>query len=302
MADEPQPSADASREAEHRLNRAFALLNCSTRPWRNGECVVQWQDRSFPVRLDTLAHQVPIDIPSAEPEELAFAIAGILGLALPDRLLFDFDLARPWLRPRIVSREALRGPERAMCRRDAFGSLIKSVAIGLGPRAPFVTTRMLDHWPLEFEDVLTVAIDNLRRTIDPDLLVEIDGADGLLALLSDLVPGSSACFALDALLPDEAARGCVFTVPAMDACIMLPLVPGATVDGLAMLIQTTLTMHAESRQPISDQLFWFRGRMIEHIRVTSLDEGGERRAHLESTGLVRDLLRELGEVDGATME
>lgn len=279
-----------------RLDEAFRVLGCAARPWRQGERVVEWQGRTFPVRVETLAHQVPIDIHEADADELAFALSGILGIPLPDRLLFDFASARPWLRPRVVTREFLRGPERAMCRRDAFGPLIKGVTVGLGPRAGFVTTRVLDRWPVEFEDVMLVATENLKQTLDPEMLVEIDSVPGLYALISDLVPGSSACLALERLLPEDVS-GCVFSVPTVDACLILPLDAHATVDHLAMLIQSTLTMYAESHEPVLEQLFWQRNGVPELIRVLSSDEGDAWRAHIESTPVVRALLRELGEAD-----
>lgn len=279
-----------------RLDEAFRVLGCATRPWRQGVSTVEWQGRSFPVRIDTLAHQVPIGLAEADADELAFAISGILGIPLPDRLLFDFDNARPWLRPRVVTRAFLRGPERAMCRRDAFGPLIKGVTIGLGPRAGFVTTRVLDQWPVEFEDVLLIAVENLKRTLDPEMLVEIDSAPGLHALISDLIPGSSASLAPEHVLP-EGVSGCVFAVPTVDSCLILPLDGRVTVDHLAMLIQSTLTMFAESHEPLLEQLFWYRKGVPELIRVLSSDEGDSWRAHIESTPLVRELLRELGEAD-----
>ena len=289
----PETNEKSIRE---RLDEAFRVLGCVPRPWRSGECTIEWQGRTFPVRVETLGQQVPIDITDAEPDELAFGISGILGIPLPDRLLFDFESARPWLRPRVVTREHLKGPDRAMCRRDAFGPLLKAATVGLGPRAGFVTTRTLDQWPVEFEDVLLIAQENLKRTLDPEMLAEIEGAPGLLALVSDLIPGSSASLAPEAvLLPG--VEDCVFSVPTMDSMLVLPLDGHATVDHLAMLIQSTLSMFAESHDPLLDQLFWYRNGRNELLRVLSTDEGDAWRAHIESTPLVRELLRALGETD-----
>ncbi len=290
-------NSDAAQQGiRNRLDEAFRALGCVPRAWRFGASTVEWQGKTFPVRVDTLASQIPIDISDAEPDELVFAISGILGIPVPDRLLADFECVRPWLRPRVVTREHLKGPERTMCRRDAFGPLIKAATVGLGPRAGFVTTRMLDRWPVEFEDVLLIAQENLKRTLDPDMLAEIDGGPGLLALVSDLIPGSSASLSLESILPDGVTSA-VFSVPSMETLLLLPVDAHATVDHLAMLIQTTLSMYAESHDPILDQLFWHRNGSAELIRVLSSDEGDAWRAHIETTPIVQELLRALGEVD-----
>ncbi len=300
---QPQPSDPATaRETERRLDRAFGILGCTTRAWKQGVSTVTRNDQAFPVSIETLSQQLPIEVSSAEPDELAFAISGLLGIPLPDALAFDFDQARPWLRPRIVGRQRLTGPDRAMCRRDAFGPLLKAVTLGLGERAPFVTTRVLDRWPVEFDDVLTIAIDNLRRSVDPDSLLEIDGDSGVHAVVSDLLPGSSACLVIDSLLPRLPPGGVVFSVPVDDACLLMPVDENATVDSLAVLIQSTLTMMQDRQDAISDQLFWKRGGGVDHIHLTMLEEGSQRRAHIEATAVMRQLLRELGGTDDALLD
>lgn len=301
--------------------RAFELLDTRILKWRGTTAVLQRRERVF--EHNVFEHLDVLDSsPGETPEQpLAIYLATRLGLPLPDSLALDLDLIRPWLRARLVHPRVLEGPARAMCRREAFADeararggrapaegtepntggsgLLLAVGIGGSRSISFVTTRALDLWGLTFEEVVMIGADNIRRLVSPDDLSEVDGAPGVLALVdSSGEVGASAVLVLDRLIPDASNEtGILFSVPGDDACLLLPVRPGAGAASLAAMVQMTYALAAERDLPLSERIFWSRRGRVSSLPMTAVVEGDSRRVHLEASGETEELLRILGELE-----
>lgn len=298
------------REVEQVFEAALARLGADGIRWKG--VVLHFHRRGEPGTLDTSEHLEVLDnAPARTPVDgLAIYLASRLGVPLPDDLALDLRVVRPWLRPRVLPVRALEGPSRAMCRRPAFGSgpdhapapdLIAAVSIGAGRSASFVTTRSLDAWNLEFDDVMNLARANLRGLVTPDDLHDVEGggAEGVLSLNDpSLETGAASALVIEHLLPEAASpEGVLFAVPSLDTLLALPVRRGAGARSLAALVQVVFTMTAQHAEPLSETILWRRDQGTDAVPMTSVHEGGSRRVHLEARGVVEHLLRILGEID-----
>lgn len=307
------------REVEEVFERALSRLDAKPLKWKG--IVLRFERRGVPHKLNTADHLDILDnIPANTPVDgMAVYLGARLGFPLPEDLALDLRAVRPWLRPRVLHTRVLEGPARAMCRRAAFTpvaddappapppapDLITAVSIGAGRTATFVTTRALDTWGLGFEDVLALALNNLRALINPSDLRDADGAAGVLTLTDPtLETGAAASLVLEHLLPElDPHAGALFAVPSDATTVVLPVRSGAGAKALASLVRAVYAIAAEQDTPLSETIFWHRpakrgGRPdIIAVPMTSVQEGGARRVHLEAQGVVEDLLRILGEID-----
>lgn len=300
------------REVEEVFEAALARLGATPGKWKG--VVLHFERRGEPGSLDTSEHLEVLDnAPARTPVVgLAIYLASRLAIPLPDDLALDLRAARPWLRPRVLPVRALEGPSRAMCRRPAFGNtpehapapdLIAAVSIGAGRSATFVTTRSLDGWNLEFDDVMKLARANLCELIGPDDLHDVEGAEGVLSLNDpSLETGAASALVIDHLLPEASTpEGVLMAVPALDTLLAMPVRPGAGARALATLVQVVFTMTSRHAEPLSEAVLWRRdsgaGPATDAVPMTSTHEHGARRVHLEAHGVVEDLLRILGEIE-----
>ncbi len=323
-------------EVRSLFERALERLGVTVTRWKGATAIAQRRDK--PLEINVAAHLEVLDSrPERTPRDgLAIYLSSRLGLPLPDELALDLRIVRPWLRARVLHPRVLEGPSRAMCRREAFSQpgdeagsappqtdLITAVSIGGAGSVSFVTTRSLDAWDLTFEEVLLIGTENIRSLLTPDDLSEVSGPEpeasrrakgadqskrpttaGVLAVIDSTgETGAAASLVLESLLPDaDPASGLLFSVPADDATLVLPVIPGAGAASLAGLVQATYALAAEREHPLSEQVFWRRkpgGGAARTVKVpmTSIHEGGSRRVHLEADGVVEELLKILGEIE-----
>lgn len=287
---------DRERKA---LEAAFGLLGWDITWKRKGEFIASKADRRLSLELETVMSGLGGDsVELATIPNVALMLTDVLALPIPDVLTDSIDLCRPYLRPRLVPPSDLAGPVRDMCRRDAWGPLSWGVTIGLRSRRSFVTSRLLDRWGLEFADLMMLATGNLSEAFTPDLVCEVSGVEGLLAVMHDREPAASAVLLLDQLIPYEAASlGHVFSTPTEATLLAMPVRTGGGADALALLVQGTYAVAAEQGASLSDQIFWRRDGGTTLLPMTWVEESGSRRVHLEAEGEISDLLRILGEIE-----
>lgn len=304
MADQHQRDASepgdahVSDRSRKLLESALERLGCEVTRWRGSLATVRRKGEKFHVSAETIATMIGRPIDASTRDGLVLMLADLLGLPPEASLLDSVDLVRPLLRPRLVNARELEGPNRAMCRREAWGELIAGITVGRGPKRTYVTTRQLDAWGLEFDEVMLIARENLKREIDTSHLHDVEGAAGLLAVVHDSEPAASAAFILEELLPGiDDAPGIAFSTPSEDALLLLPMEIGGGAAGLAALVQATYALAAERDEPLSEQVFWRHAGDIVFLPMTWVEEEGSRRVHLEAKGVVEDLLRYLGELD-----
>jgi hypothetical protein len=281
------------------LEDALRNLGCEVTRWRAGEATVRRADERFQLRRATVAERLGAPVASFAAPELTLRLADLLGLPATPEAMHDFAAARPLLRPRLVNaRRLAQGPRRTMCRREAWGDLVVGVSVGSTSHRSFVSTRQLDDWSMEFEDVLDAAIDNLRVAIDSSHLHDVDGAPGLLAILNDTEPAASATLLLPEVLPGaEEYPGVLLSTPTEETLLVLPIEHDMGAPPLVGIVHATYAIAGSHDEPLSDQVFWRRGDDVIHIPTTWIEEPSSRRVHLEAEGVVEELLRLLGELD-----
>lgn len=301
------PEAQA-REVE----RAAAALGVTEVRWKRDGAEFIYRDQRRLLPALTLVSILPEAAPaSATPPAphptgdsravlVLLALAELLEITPPAAVLHDFASLRPLLRLRLLHPRELSGPRRAMCRRDTFGGLLQALAVGPSHAAPLVTSPVLDHWPVTFDEAAEIARSNLHAAIADRDLHEIAGTPGVLAFVSDHEQAASAAFLIDRFTSDApkvATRGMVFTVPHEDLLLLLPVVPNAGAEPIASLVHTTFQTATAADDPLSESLFWYRKGDIIELPMTTVTEGKGRRVHLEAKGPLEELLRILGALD-----
>lgn len=282
------------------LSRVADRIGVGPITWRGegAEFVIRGAQRLVPTL--SLQSLFPSSTMAMHDSVLGLKLAELLGVVPPPESLADFETLRPFLRPRLEHRRELTGPRRTMCRREVFGDLLEAVAIGSGPGSPLVTSAHLDVWGTEFEPLRQEAVQSLTKMLGKENLREVEDADGVLALVSEAEQAASGALILDHIAPigSRAAEfGVVFSVPHDEVLLLLPIIPNAGPGGLAAIVQATFTMAGALEAPLSDQVFWWRSDAVEHLPMTSIEEGTTRRVHLEAKGPIEELLRILGAID-----
>ncbi len=302
------PPPALTDQARATFNAALGVLDMPVQRWKGNTATIQRDEGKLDLDASLLVAQLPAGTPLDDPRQLAVLIAPMLGVPLPQDLLADLDEAGRWLRPRLIRPTELSGPRRNMCRRDAFAGLLRAISIGTGPTASLLRTEELDRWNIEFDRAFDLACSNLRSSILPDDIHEVDQSYGTLAIIHDTEPAAAACFIFDTLLPHwQPESGAVFAIPTEDTCLVLPVMHGMGAEALADFVQMSFNLFGRTEDPLCDQLIWAAGTetngrldptpRFRHLAITKVEEKGGKRVHLEAEGAMGDLLRVLGAID-----
>jgi hypothetical protein len=285
-------------EQRRRFGAALARLGCTVHKWRGDLATIERGGERFHASIGTILPSLPSAMELLRDDQLTLHVADALGLPVDASLLEDLRIVRPLLRPRLVNVRELEGPARGMCRRSAWADLLWAVSVGRGTRRVFVTSPVLDTWGLEFDEVMDLAQGNLAAALDSTHIHDVEGATGVLALVHDREPASAAVAIIDTIVPDMTdGQGALFGAPADEVLLMYPVEEGAGASGLAGMVQATFALMGERTECLSEHLVWRRGERWDALPMTWVEEGGSRRVHVEAEGVMRDLLRVLGEVD-----
>jgi len=293
-----KPPTDLSDRDRKRVEDAAAVLDLGRPQWRADR--VGFRKGSLDLSIALPALQRILRDPTRTQSLLfdSLALAGGLGVAPPAPAVADLDAVRPLLRPRLLHPRELVGPRRAMCRRESVGGLVQAIAIGPEWTAPLVTTAVLDHWPLSFEEVLEVSLANMAKAVGPDAVHGLEDAPGVSAVVHPRETVSSALPLAAKLLPDQSPTlGIVASLPTPDVLLLLRVVPREGVRTLAGLVDATVGMFNQSKEPLHDQLVWCRSGRMEALVMTFVEEGGSRRVQFDAEGAVGELLSILGALD-----
>lgn len=304
----PPAAPPLTDDARAGFERALETLGLPVLRWKDDTATVRRGDGKLDLAIPLLIAQLPGQTQPEDPRTLALLIAPMLGMSLPRSVVADFEEAREWLRPRLLGDSELSGPRRNMCRRDAFAGLLRAISIGPGGTASLVRTEELDRWGIEFDKAFGIACDNLRRSILPDDIHEVDESFGTLAIIHDSEPAAASCFIFDTLLPHwQPESGAVFAIPTEDTCLVLPVMHGMGAEALADFVQMSFNLFGRTEDPLCDQLIWARGEerngmldptpRFQHLPITKVEERGGKRVHLEAVGAMGELLRVIGTLD-----
>jgi len=299
------PLSDDHRSA---IEQALTSLGLPVLRWKQHTATVQRDDGKLDLDIAMLISRLPTAAHLTEPRPLAVQLAPMLGIPLPHDLLSSLDEAEHWLRPRLIRPAELSGPRRNMCRRDAFAGVLRAISIGPGTTASLVRTDELDRWGIEFDSAFEHACANLRQSILPDDIHEVDESFGTLAIIHDSEPAAAACFIFDTLLPHwQPESGAVFAIPSEDTCLVLPVMHGMGPEALADFVQMSFNLFGKTSEVLCDQLIWAKGTerggvldpkpRFHHLPITKVEERGGNRVHLEAVGAMGELLRVLGAME-----
>lgn len=291
-------SSSSFTDAERSLlEHAAALLEEGSLRWRRGGAEFVRREHRAAVTVESLKRILKSKL-NDDPILAAIALAPIVGVAPPARILADQARLRHLLRPRLIHPRELAGPQRLMCRRETFGGLLQAIALGPRLDAPLVTTAVLDQWEATFERAFADACLNYQQAVTNRDILEVQGAPGLLALLHEREQAASAAFIIDRLFPpDLLPHGVVFAVPGDEVMLAFPVIENAGPDGLAAIVQATFSMSRERQDPLSDRSFWRRAGTIIELPMTAVEDRTSRRVHIEARGPLEDLLRVLGAIE-----
>lgn len=279
------------------LDEAGALLGIGPPRWRWKHAEFRHLSEPRPVSVDVLRRLLRSD-PSGDEVVCAIGLAAAVGVQPPPEMLTDVSRIAHLLRPRLLHPRELQGPRRLMCRREAFGGLIRAIALGPRDDAPLITTAVLDRWRAEFDDIFARAVSNLANRMTNRHILEVQGAPGLLALLHEREQASSGVFILDRLFPpDLLPHGVVFATPGPEVLLAFPVIEGAGPDGLAAIVQASFSMAHEREEPLSERVFWHRDQRTIELPMTAVQDRKSRRIHIEARGPIEDLLRILGAIE-----
>ncbi|MEM8835551.1 MAG: hypothetical protein AAGD00_07005 [Planctomycetota bacterium] len=280
-----------------RLGQSLERLGCSEIRWESAEASVKRGGTRFNLSVDVLPTSVLEELVAPGSDtRLDLLLADTLGWPIDRALLSDFDEVRPLVSPRVVPPSALSGPDRAMCRRDLFDDLLVAVSVGVSETAPLVRTSDLDAWPVDFDEVLRLAVLAERERWEPERdALDVDGVPGMFAVMDSERLGSSGYFALDAFEPSDA--GVLFALPDRRVLLALRVGPGSGLGGLASMVQMTLSLEHEAQKAggaIGDGIYWKRGARVERLPSMVIEDGDSRRVELSHGGCMPELLEALG--------
>lgn len=295
-------SSAISEEERGRVERASGLLGIGTPRWRRGRAEFTHRAEPTNVPVDSI-RRVLRQTWTEEGDEpaLAVGLSPLVGVAPTREVLQDPARLQRLLRPRLLHPREMQGPRRLMCRREAFGGLLRAIALGPRGDAPLVGTEALDLWGADFEDVFAGACENFAAAATNKNILEVQGAPGLLALLHEREQASASPFIMDRLFPaDLLPNGVVFAVPRAEVFLALPVIENAGPDGLAAIVQAGFSMAREggaASPALSERAFWRRRGEIVELPMTAVEDRKSRRVHIEARGVMEDLLRILGAIE-----
>jgi len=308
----PKQDGQPSESCKEAVAAALGLLGCSAVKWKNGTAHFESAGERIQLGAEVLPEWVREIAPPIELERIAIALSDVTGLNPPRTVATDLSLVRERLYPRAVCRSAFEGPERAMCRREIGPDIYAAIWMAIGRSGLWLTTAELDQWTVDFESAFVIAKENLTRAVVAGSINEISDGQGVTAVLVEGVDLSGAMLDLPAIIPDSFAKGggrghgALVAAPIIGTLLMLPLEQGGGAEGIASIVQIAdMLRDEEDASEIERRLYWarpdrassFLGYTLQMLPVTVIQEDNARRAHVDSTDLVKDLLRILGELD-----
>lgn len=156
-----------------------------------------------------------------------------------------------------------------------------------GPRA--LQQLQLDRWGMELEQLLPLALDNLRRAAGADPWKVVAPDTGARALVAAEGQVAARLLVVDDLLGGPLG-GSLVAVPTTDALIVQPLEKVSSLDRLTELITATLHLAGQGAAPplLPNQLLWTDGQVFE---VLELQEEEDSYTLVPGPNLARALKR-----------
>ncbi len=170
---------------------------------------------------------------------------------------------------RLVPRIA--GPDEPVSRPLVPGHLSIALAIDGAAGRRDVTQDDLDRWEASFDELLPLAVDNLRRATRDDGWIPVKGHAGLRIYDAKTGAAAARMLILDELVQPAPVAGMVVAVPGPDQLVAVTLDSLEAVESLRVLVNASDAAVAGG-DPLSNQLFWFDGQDWHHLPVQHLGD------------------------------
>jgi hypothetical protein len=210
----------------------------------------------------------------------------------------DFERVRDLLKVRIYGDERIGGvaPEPPASWHLADG-LTAVFVYDLPATVASVPAGHVRSWPLSHEELLAVALENVRREPVTQQPMDGSGPSAPQAIVGDHFFVASHAWLIPDKLPADARDGAVFAVPHRHALLFAPIVDIGIVDAINRLIVTGVSLYQQGPGSISPGLYWWRAGTISML-PSSFD--GRNVTFAPPEAFVAVLNRLTGEDAGAT--
>ena len=248
-------------------------------------------------RIDELLDPTERQRLRTSDETLAMALAVLLGLHPPDDLLATPAPAAPFLRPRLVTRDAFTKAARTALRREAFDDVFYTVALGPLPNAFLVRTEHADRWGLAWESLFPKAVDALAARVTREHVHRVEDNENLLAVVHPIECVGCSHLVFESIVEGwERPMGMVFTLPTERTCLCMRVAPDVGAAGLARLVRTAYALTPVGSPDVRRGVYWAQADGVRSLAMTHIEDDEGARVQLDATGPVAELLRLLGEI------
>jgi hypothetical protein len=131
----------------------------------------------------------------------------------------------------------------------------------------YVSDDDLATWGKSFGDVLTLAVENLRRRSPPSAWTTVDGAPGVLFYHTGDSYDASRALLLRDLVQPWPEEGAFVSVPSRDLLVCVPLRDLGAIRQLGPMAAFSRDRSREEAYAICERTFWFDGRAWEPVSI-----------------------------------
>ena len=175
----------------------------------------------------------------------------------------DLDAVRPMLKVRLFPGASLGGMDaQEPTSWDEAPGLVAAFVYDLPTTVATVSASHIAGWGRSREELMAIALDNVRADAVETQRVGDGGASAMIACVADHYFAASHAFLLGERLPPEATHGAIFAVPHRHAMLYAPIVDLGVVQSLNRIIATAVGMFQQGPGAISPGLYWWRNGTI----------------------------------------
>lgn len=175
----------------------------------------------------------------------------------------SFDGIRSVFKVRLYPGASLGGMEpRPPASWELAPALTASFVYDLPTTVSTANPEQVQAWGLSHEELLAVAIDNLRADAVERQTVGEAGPSAVVACVADHFFAASHALLLGEHLPASAAAGAVFAVPHRHALLYAPMADMGVVQSINQLIPMAVSMFQQGPGSISPGLYWWRAGSV----------------------------------------
>ncbi|HEX7195899.1 MAG TPA: hypothetical protein VF364_03590 [Candidatus Limnocylindria bacterium] len=171
----------------------------------------------------------------------------------------DLEAVRSMLKVRLFPDSSLGGMDAVPPVSWEFApGIVATFVYDLPTTVSSVNVEHINRWGLSRDELLAIALENVRGdTVESQRLTE-DGASAAVACFADHFFAASHAFLLAERLPQEATNGAVFSVPHRHALLYAPIVDLGVVGSINQLIPMSASLFQQGPGSISPALYWWR--------------------------------------------